>query len=586
MKKIFSILAILTVTSSAFSQNVGINNSNPLFSLDINGGFRLRSENATVTGTSVMLTSNRSHHVLIGSPTGDFNIAFIGATELGQHAIITNTTLYKGFLLPIYIQPNTTVELIYSNGAWKMIGSSEEVRNIAWSTTGNENINPSINFIGTTTDADVVIKRGGVLSGLLGSALNSTSWGISALNKDNTGSSNTAIGVDALKRNASGYDNTALGTSSLTSNIGGWRNTAIGRAALVNNTEGNNNTALGHASLFYNITGNQNTAGGAFSLNINVNGNYNTAFGYAALIANTSGNNNTAIGLQALRSNTGGYSNAAIGIGALYFNTTKSNLVAIGDSALFFNGNGATAGLPATANTAIGSKALYSNTTGYTNTAVGFNAMYGNQSGGDNTAIGNNSLRALAGNGNTAIGSFSLFQNQNSNNTAIGLDALRNNTTGSGNVAIGFTAGRSELTSNKLYIENSNADKDNALIYGDFSSDSLNLNAKVNIRDFTRLGAAASGAPAIKMKELQLTSAAASTGQAAVNHGLDPSKIISVTTLLQWDNGYFAPTEYSPDPLLRYNYFVSPTQIVIQNNAASCAYICSKPVKILITYKE
>jgi hypothetical protein len=63
-------------------------------------------------------------------------------------------------------------------------------------------------------------------------------------------------------------------------------------------------------------------------------------------------------------------------------------------------------------------------------------------------------------------------------------------------------------------------------------------------------------------------------------------RIVGVTVLLEWTTGYLAPPEYSPDPLLKYNYFVSPTQIIVQNNAASCAYICSKQVRILVTYKE
>jgi hypothetical protein len=103
---------------------------------------------------------------------------------------------------------------------------------------------------------------------------------------------------------------------------------------------------------------------------------------------------------------------------------------------------------------------------------------------------------------------------------------------------------------------------------------------------YTRLGAVADAAPKIKMKEFNTTSNAIFNGQSAINHGLNSAKIISVTVLLEWTTGYLVPPEYSPDPLLNYNYFVSPSQIIIQNNAATCAYICSKPVKILVTYKE
>jgi Chaperone of endosialidase len=47
------------------------------------------------------------------------------------------------------------------------------------------------------------------------------------------------------------------------------------------------------------------------------------------------------------------------------------------------------------------------------------------------------------------------------------------------------------VTSDKLYIENSSANKDNALIYGDFAADSLQLNAKTLIRD--KLGVKGAG---------------------------------------------------------------------------------------------
>lgn len=111
-------------------------------------------------------------------------------------------------------------------------------------------------------------------------------------------------------------------------------------------------------------------------------------------------------------------------------------------------------------------------------------------------------------------------------------------------------------------------------------------NGNTDINGFTRLGEQVENAPKIKMKELSLSSSPDANGQSPINHGLNSSKIISVSALMEWTPGFFAPIEYSPDPLLRYNYFISPTQIIIQNNAANCSYICGKPVKVLITYKE
>lgn len=134
---------------------------------------------------------------------------------------------------------------------------------------------------------------------------------------------------------------------------------------------------------------------------------------------------------------------------------------------------------------------------------------------------------------------------------------------------------------------------DPLMILGNGTADNARKNALVvykngntDINGFTRLGEATEAAPKIKMKELTLTSSPIANGQSPINHGLNSSKIISVSALMEWTPGFFAPIEYSPDPLLRYNYFISPTQIIIQNNAANCTYICNKPVKVLITYKE
>ena len=99
-----------------------------------------------------------------------------------------------------------------------------------------------------------------------------------------------------------------------------------------------------------------------------------------------------------------GYSNVAIGRGALRNDVGGINLVAIGDSALYnnFGDVGAEEGLQ---NTAVGSKALYSNTTGSNNTANGHQSLYSNTTGGNNTANGYQSLYSnTTGDNNVGIG--------------------------------------------------------------------------------------------------------------------------------------------------------------------------------------
>jgi trimeric autotransporter adhesin len=131
-------------------------------------------------------------------------------------------------------------------------------------------------------------------------------------------------------------------------------------------------------------------------------------------------------------------SNVAMGTHAL-FNNKGRNLVAIGDSALYNQdvnfGN-------QYSNTAVGSKTLFTNTTGAYNTAVGFESLTSATNGNYNTAIGSSSMRSNTyASHNTAAGYSTLSSNTTgAENTAIGSKALGMNTTGVQNVAIGVIA--------------------------------------------------------------------------------------------------------------------------------------------------
>ena len=640
MKKVFFIAVVSTclIMLNANAQNVGINTPNPTSSLDINGGLRLQTETTGVVGTSVVLPGNRSNHILTGAPSGNFTITLTGTVQEGQHIIITNTNIVNGTLGGQVIPAGTTTELIYADGGWKKIGSSEIATNSAWGLNGN---NATFNnFLGTLNDVPLQFKVFNSEAGGLGrwgnvtlggarsnnfftqagtGSIQNTAIGNAALQNGSVMYANTAVGFGASQNNINGHSNTAIGHNALNSNkngtytvaigkdallndtaadqtvaVGGnalyWNNnrfgnTAVGTNSLFNNsnpdlgvlsftTQARHNTALGHSALFNNrtgsggvaigygagftdthadgmvaigraalyynnfnrgnvaigdsalaynsfgigpssslalgntaigyqvlkenrsgsyntsvgdlsmysnTTGKLNSAFGASSLSNNISGSGNTANGLRTLFANTTGNNNTAVGDSAMRNNTTGYSNVAIGTKALYSNTTQSNLVAIGDSALYNNGTGANS-TQATKNVAVGSKSLFNNTTGEQNTAIGFEALKNTMAGGGNTAVGSFALTSSNGTlsiGNVALGQAALANSTSGQtNTAVGTGALQFNATGIGNVAIGYSAGSNELTSNKLYIENTGANKDAALIYGDFAADSLLLNAK------------------------------------------------------------------------------------------------------------
>jgi hypothetical protein len=144
---------------------------------------------------------------------------------------------------------------------------------------------------------------------------------------------------------------------------------------------------------------------------------------------------NTALGNKALDSNTTGVGNTAIGFSAMTTNTTGSQNTATGRSALLNNTTGSF-------NTATGVQALVSNTTGELNTATGVDALFNNTTGSANTATGRSALFGnTTGRVNTATGSQTLFKNTTgTGNTATGVLALYTNSTGDDNTATGSAA--------------------------------------------------------------------------------------------------------------------------------------------------
>jgi uncharacterized coiled-coil protein SlyX len=153
--------------------------------------------------------------------------------------------------------------------------------------------------------------------------------------------------------------------------------------------------------------------------------------------------NNTAEGTDALFSLTTGTDNSAIGFDALYSNTTGDSNTATGSAALMSNTTGIR-------NTANGFAALSSNTTGNRNTATGRAALGNNTTGNHNTADGHNALIFNStGNDNTAIGTFALVFNTTGNqNTANGYGAMLFNTTGNQNTGTGYFAVYQNTTGN------------------------------------------------------------------------------------------------------------------------------------------
>ena len=177
--------------------------------------------------------------------------------------------------------------------------------------------------------------------------------------------------------------------------------------------------------------------------------------------ANTS-TRNVAVGGGSLENSTSGYANVAVGALTLRNNTTGGLNVGLGNAALLYNTTGYL-------NLGVGTQALNHNTTGNTNVGLGHFAGYRNTTGNNNTLLG-----FSAGEGDAL--------HAKNNNVMVGYEAGLNNE-GDANIFLGYEAGENESGSNRLYIENSNADANNALIYGEFDNDLLRINGELNINN-------------------------------------------------------------------------------------------------------
>lgn len=196
-----------------------------------------------------------------------------------------------------------------------------------------------------------------------------------------------------------------------------------------------------------------------------------------------SGHANTGVGYWALRDNTNGLSNTAVGAYALSDNTTGNSNTSIGDLSMISNTTGYV-------NTAVGGGSLRSNTSGYNNSAVGLNAMNSNKTGNnsvafgfrsgvwDTTSVRNVYIGANAGAGGPTTSS----KHDKFNNVMVGYGAGEN-AKGDSNVFLGYQSGKEETGNNRLYIENTDGDSTQALIYGEFDNDIIRLNGKVFMRD-------------------------------------------------------------------------------------------------------
>lgn len=372
-------------------------------------------------------TNNGATQMVLQKATGNLGINTLSPSEKLEVTGKTKTTNLQ--VTTGAVAGNVLTSDATGNATWQ----TPSIGN-AWSINGNSNINPAVNFIGTTNNYEVFFRHSNEPSGVIGTS--DTSFGKNSLGTYSLSNENSAFGV------------LAMGSIGLTGN----QNTAVGNKSMQNINSGSKNAAIGYESLKGSSTpssntGSSNTAIGYQTLNSNSTGDFNVANGFSALFKNTTGDNNTANGAASLYSNTSGYENTATGNASLYTNATGFQNVANGFDAMYFNDSGSK-------NVVAGYRSLYNNTIGSDNIVSGFEAMRANKSASKNIAIGTQALfkqnftnaGAVYDADNVAIGYQSLYNTNgttNANGTGnigIGKYTLSNNATGNNNIALGNSA--------------------------------------------------------------------------------------------------------------------------------------------------
>lgn len=386
----FSFQAVVRNTSNQLVTNQSVGVKISLISVVMSSETAEFEETHTVT-----TNANGLFSLKVGEGTlvsGDFSAAMSSAASSKKIKCEIDPTGGTNYTIVSNEQLLSVPYALFANTA------ASTTTNNSWKITGNSNIDPATQFIGTTDDNALQFKVNNEKSGIIETDDN-------LANTIKNG--NTAFGYQSLNSNQLGSYNVATGYQSLFSNTTGDFNVANGSYSLFSNTDGENNVANGSYSLYYNTTGSNNVANGANALSSNTIGHRNVANGAYSLNSNTTGTDNVANGVQSLYANTEGYNNVANGSNSLRLNTTGYENVANGYGSLFSNTEGS-------ANVAVGIESLQSNTTGFHNTAIGNKSgkflpnnvhnttCLGNYTGWNTTTsnqinIGNHSVTSIAG---------------------------------------------------------------------------------------------------------------------------------------------------------------------------------------------
>jgi len=453
------------------------------------------------------------------SPNFDSGITYISTKNSGATASIKNSVIIGGNGLQatqdntVYL-PNVNINNLYTlpstDGTSDQVIKTDGLGNLSWTTvgvggtggTGSGITNTITKWTSSSTFGNSNITDDGTTININDSLIIGTN-SVYTSNTLNTiigyrtnvsmaGGFNTAIGVNAFRNNTTGGNNIIMGNNSLYNNSTGNFNLAIGNNSLYNNTTAGFNIGVGHNTLYATTTGVDNVAIGYLPLSSNTTGSNNISIGKAAMLFNTTGSGNVAIGWQSLPRNTSADSTISIGRNAMFYSRIGEQNVAIGDATMYYNTLGGY-------NVSVGYQAAFENTTGiltlgtfsegsgYTpGTHSGVQLKY-NGGGFLDVVASDYPLATIVVSPGGTVSSVTLdtpghgFQNTSTilgctaspigpgtgftvrisslisgeYNTIIGNGALRYNTIGSDNIAIGKNAGNNTILGTNVISNNS-----------------------------------------------------------------------------------------------------------------------------------
>jgi hypothetical protein len=203
--------------------------------------------------------------------------------------------------------------------------------------------------------------------------------------------------------------------------------------------------------------------------------------------------------------------------------------------------------------------------------------------GGNKTFTGN-----LTINGNVGIGGAGLGQRLN----VSGFGGVRANVNSDSNAGLGLTLNNqakwsvATVSPGQFQIFN-DAIGQNA-IWIDPTNNNVGIGssspgAKLEVNGYTKLG---SDAPSIRMKVLTGTTPSTEGGSVTIPHGLDSTKILSVSVMVNYNSGFWIGPDSNYNSNTRFSWVFAGVGIGITNNFGASAGILSKPIKILIIYEQ